>query len=323
VDEAVDEDLPRQPRARPDNTVGGETILASLEASDEDVSTPLPKSRPVQADAAATTKIDGEDAIASLAERMNQESPESTADAGDPIALAFAAASDAPQPAEADRAILAAFATLADSDAIRPPDPDLSAALTLRAAEENPPQQQPAVQPTAIAVAYADSDLLLRTSEPQVTGTVAEPKVAVVDVPEAPLAEPGPAVVAAAEPVVAKIEPAVVQSIPAVAAEPEQAIVTDQEPGTIVLASADAPTYDGDEPTLLNLIETSAVTPASTEGELAMPKPASGLLVAPEGASAVADLRGQAGPPVDRFTRNGGTQPEEGFLSKLFASLVQ
>jgi uncharacterized protein YcbK (DUF882 family) len=298
VDEAAPGDMPRQPRARPENALGGETILASLETSDDAVSTsPTPESLPGQDEsAAATAVVIGADEIASLTERMNQESPDSSANATDPIALAFAAASEARQPAEADRAILAAFATLADSDAIRPPDPDLSAALT-RLAAENDPQQQPA----PIAVSDAASDLPLRTSEPEVTGTVAAP--------EAPIAKTEPALLAEAE------QPGV--------AEPEPAVVTDPEPGLIILASAEAPSYDGDESNLRHLIETPEATPASNAGDLAMPVPASGLLVAPSNASDVADLHGQSGPPVERFMRKGGTQPEEGFLSRLFASLVE
>jgi uncharacterized protein YcbK (DUF882 family) len=301
ADENVDGDMPRQPRARPDVSSGGEMVLASLEPSDGDVSTPLPKSRPNQEEDTAAT-VDGEDAIASLADRMNQEYPDSVADAADPVALAFAAASDAPQPTDADRAILAAFATLANSDAIRPPDADLTAALNSRAAQENAQHQQPAEQSGIVAASYDGSDLLLRPgdSEPQATGTIVEPELAV-----------------------AKSEPAVI-------AEPETAVVAEQEAEAtvqpepaIVLASAEAPSYVGDEHILVHMIETPAETPASNAGELAMPKPASGLLVAPGGASEVADLRGRSGPPVERFTRGGGTQPEEGFLSRLFASLVE
>jgi uncharacterized protein YcbK (DUF882 family) len=303
ADEDITADMPRQPRARPDIAAGGETVLASLETSDDTVSTPLPKSRPNQGEDTAATAVDDEDAIASLAERMNQDYPDSTAEAADPVALTFAAASDAPQPAEADRAILAAFATLADSDAIRPPDPNLTAALTHLAAEENAQQQQPAEQPAVIAASYDGSDLLLRPGEPepQVTGAIAEPAAAV----------------AQSAPVVVAPEPEV-----AVAAEPQPENIGQPEPA-IVLASVEAPSYGGDEHILVNLIETPAETPASNAGEFAMPTPASGLLVAPGGASEVTDLRGRSGPPVERFTRNGGTQPEEGFLSRLFASLVE
>ena len=54
-----------------------------------------------------------------------------------------------------------------------------------------------------------------------------------------------------------------------------------------------------------------------------MPAPASGFYLAPEGASEVADLRGQSGPPVDRFSRGGEEQSEQSFFTRLFASLVE
>jgi len=115
---ADEADIPRPPRARPVDAADaeGQTIVASLE--------PVA----VGADAApllrtgldASDSVNAEDAIATLTERMSQESPTatsapaagSTADPTAPIALAFAAAAASPQPSEADRAILTAFATV-------------------------------------------------------------------------------------------------------------------------------------------------------------------------------------------------------------------
>ena len=126
--------------------------------------------------------LSAQDAIASLAERMSQESSPATAiDPARPIALAFAAASEAPQPSEADRAILTAFAALQDTDAVRSADPELTAAVTRLAANENPqPQPLPKLVPK-LAIAYAGSALLpAAQAEPAPTPTVAEPAAEIV-----------------------------------------------------------------------------------------------------------------------------------------------
>lgn len=90
----------------------------------------------------------------------------------------------------------------------------------------------------------------------------------------------------------------------------------------IVLPPDDAADYGNDEPSLVSLIETKIEAPAA-EGELAMPTPESDLYRAPEAASEVADLHGVSGPPVDRYARGGETPDEDGFFSRLFASLIE
>ncbi len=94
----------------------------------------------------------------------------------------------------------------------------------------------------------------------------------------------------------------------------------------VILAASDLPTYDGDEDALLDLIDASAPADPSV-AHLAMPKPtnATDLFVAPEGAAEVADLRNEAGPPVNRFapTARHPEGKEQGFFTKLFASLIE
>ena len=92
-------------------------------------------------------------------------------------------------------------------------------------------------------------------------------------------------------------------------------------PGVVVVAT-EAVSYGTDEPALLHMIERPA-TPASAVGELSMPKSTFGLYVPPRDAGAVADLRLQKGPPVERFARTEEGQPEPSFFSRLFASLVE
>ena len=85
--------------------------------------------------------------------------------------------------------------------------------------------------------------------------------------------------------------------------------------------------YDGDEDALLDLIDDSEPAPDPKIAQLAMPEPqnAADLYRAPDAASDVADLRGDSGPPVDRFAP--ATTPRraatEGFFTKLFASLIE
>src|SRR6185503_4488405 len=101
----------------------------------------------------------------------------------------------------------------------------------------------------------------------------------------------------------------------------------------IVIGPDETTTYASDENTLVGLIETPR-SDEQAEGGLAMPNPESELYRAPEGAAEVADLRGIAGPPVDRYVRSasaeGGEEPsrlpsseQPGFFSKLFASLIE
>ena len=68
---------------------------------------------------------------------------------------------------------------------------------------------------------------------------------------------------------------------PPPAAPETTSTVADAEPG-IILPPAEPVSYDGDEHTLVHLIETPVETPASASGQFAMPKPASGLYLAPE-----------------------------------------
>jgi uncharacterized protein YcbK (DUF882 family) len=96
----------------------------------------------------------------------------------------------------------------------------------------------------------------------------------------------------------------------------------DYGPG-VVVAAGDLHSYEGDEDILLDLIEAAAPADPRASG-FEMPKPgdSEALFVAPEAASDVADLRGEAALPVDRFTTK---QPEsdQGFFTKLFASLIE
>jgi uncharacterized protein YcbK (DUF882 family) len=94
----------------------------------------------------------------------------------------------------------------------------------------------------------------------------------------------------------------------------------------VVVAAGDLHSYEGDEDILLDLIEAAAPADPSV-GDLEMPKPtgSEALFAAPEAASDVADLRGEATLPVDHFTTK---QPEpenrdQGFFTKLFASLIE
>ncbi len=96
--------------------------------------------------------------------------------------------------------------------------------------------------------------------------------------------------------------------------------------GAVILAASDISGYEGDEDALLDLIDASAPTDPSV-AHLAMPEPAKSadLFVAPGAASEVADLRNDAGPPVDRFAlaSRRTDNREQGFFSKLFASLIE
>jgi hypothetical protein len=90
----------------------------------------------------------------------------------------------------------------------------------------------------------------------------------------------------------------------------------------IVLAPDEATDYADDEPVLLGLIETTGEAEI-VDAELAMPNPELELYRAPEAASDVADLRGNAGPPADRYARGGEAPAEDSFFSRLFASLIE
>ena len=146
-----DEDMPRPPRARPAGEVAAADapidaiVLASVDAQATEVASDvsLPRMRPAL-ESDVQPAANAEDAIASLAERMSQESPLSTTpEAADPVALAFAAASQSPEPSEADRAILMTFASLNQSDAVRPADALLVDAITRLASRQADEPQQP------------------------------------------------------------------------------------------------------------------------------------------------------------------------------------
>jgi uncharacterized protein YcbK (DUF882 family) len=269
-----EEDLPRPPRSRPIDTAedtGAEAamIMASVDATGSSPIPALPRTRPTADAISATEAMAEEDDIASLAERMNQDYPEFPVDPAQPIALAFAAAAESPEPSEADRAILTAFAALTDAGALHDADPTLAAALTRRALGGT--LQQPSSPPVQMAVADLSAELR--------HGTDVEPQPA---------------------------EPAMAE------------VIT----GTI-LPPAESASYDGDEGALVQLIDSPASTPSEAEGELAMPNPLPGLLVAPAEASEVANLRNQPGPPVERFARSEDAPTEQSFFSRLFASLVE
>jgi uncharacterized protein YcbK (DUF882 family) len=274
ADAAIDESaIPRPPRARPvaadalDDSAG-ETVVASLDPAE--TAPPLPQARPLLDGGSAATLGSAEDVIATLTERMSQESPTATsapaagssADPAAPIALAFAAAAASPQPSEADRAILTAFATVKGSGAVRDADATLTAALTRRSGEGAP-------QPASLALAYAAGD-----------------------VPPAPDIQP-----TAAAP-------------PAPATE------------GIVIGPLEPVSYQTDEHELVNLIQPpEEAAPSTRDRRLAMPTPEGKFLVAPVAASEVADLRGQSGPPVERFSRSWAAAPQQmSFFTRLFAS---
>lgn len=268
-DSVADEaDIPRQPRARPADANAadgaGETVIASLEPVAVPGAVPVPRNRP---DAAEATPA--QDAIATLTERMSQESggepnAPALADPAAPIALAFAAAADSPEPSEADRAILTAFATVKGSGAVRDADATLTAAVTRLSGEAAP-------QPESLALAYAGEDL-----RPAVETQAA------TDEPAAPASE------------------------------------------GVVIGPLEPVSYQSDEHELVNLIQPSGeALPSTHESRLAMPKPEGEFLLAPVAASEVADLRGQSGPPVERFARSWAVPQQKSFFTRLFASLIE
>ncbi len=90
--------------------------------------------------------------------------------------------------------------------------------------------------------------------------------------------------------------------------------------GAVLLPAGISPQ---DEDSLADLIHTPAAT-NSDEAQLAMPSPQSTLYDVPEGAAQVADLRGDSGPPVDRFSRTPAHgDANQGFFSRLIATLIE
>jgi uncharacterized protein YcbK (DUF882 family) len=260
-------DLAPLPRARPVTAIDApaEMTLASMDAEGRSAfDAPLPRNRPH-----TESDFSSEDAIATLAARMAID-PAAT-EQSEPIALAFADAQEPAVPSAADRAILTAFASVAESSSIRDADATLVAAVIRRAAEEAAPAEQ---TQSVVLASYEASELL---------------------------------------------EPAQVQP----AAHPVQtgSVAAAAGPG-IVLGPDEAADYADDEPGLLGLIETTGEAEV-VEAELAMPNPESELYRAPEAASEVANLRGNSGPPADRFTRSSETAGEDSFFSRLFASLIE
>ena len=127
----------------------------------------------------------------------------------------------------------------------------------------------------------------------------------------------------AAEPVEQQIALAVNTDVQPAAIQPIAVDDLETGPG-IVLAPDETAAYVEDADALVGLIETPR-SPQVEADTLAMPTPESELYVAPEAASEVADLRGVSGPPVDRYVRrdSGTGNEQQGFFSKLFASLIE
>jgi len=182
---ADDENAPRTPRARPAlaaetpvETSGGDIVLASVEptALDATGAAPPPRARPIEAE---VRTVSGEDAIALLTARINEESPVSTGQSSAPIDMAFVAAAESPQSSEADRAILAAFATLRSSDAVHEADPALVAALTRLSTDADPSAEEL----PRLRIALADT---ATAAEPQPTPQPAEEPQGIVLAPAEP-----------------------------------------------------------------------------------------------------------------------------------------
>lgn len=110
--------------------------------------------------------------------------------------------------------------------------------------------------------------------------------------------------------------------LPEAAAAAEPAVVAVAPGSGIVLAPDGLADYREDSEVLAGLIETDEATPEDVR--LAMPDPKVELYAAPEASSEVAGLRGVAGPPADRYVRgSSGPDQEQGFFTRLFASLIE
>ena len=112
-----------------------------------------------------------------------------------------------------------------------------------------------------------------------------------------------------------------------VAAATASEIAGAEPTGGVVLAPDELPGYRDDQDALRRLIATpTAYDPQFAQ--LSMPVPADGGSVydVPEAAAdVVADLSGEAQPPINRFTtaETGAATQEQSFFAKLFASLIE
>jgi hypothetical protein len=75
------------------------------------------------------------------------------------------------------------------------------------------------------------------------------------------------------------------------------------------------------------MIRGSAAAPAAASGsapaQIAMPQPSRASIFTAPAQAEVTALNGTASPPIDRFTPPKKPGGEQGFFTKLFASLVE
>ena len=94
--------------------------------------------------------------------------------------------------------------------------------------------------------------------------------------------------------------------------------------GTAEAELGGVPIVDLAEQPLVDLIRPAGeARPSTHEGQFAMPMPEGKFMRAPEAASEVADLRGQSGPPVERFSQSSPAPQQKSFFTRLFASLIE
>ena len=270
----------------PAATAAPQQLVASEDAG---TLAPLPRSRPTTADVPAET-LAAEAIVASAEAETAPPLPRTRPE----DASATLAARMAVDPAATDPVLLA----FADAEPAPPSAADRAILTAFASVEESS------------AIRAADSTLVaavIRLAADDDQPTAKPQSVVLASYAGSALLESGTFQPAEAQPV--EIQPAATAS--AVAS------------GTgIVLAPDDVADYLDDEPVLLGLIETTGEAEV-VDAELAMPNPESELYRAPEAASEVADLRGNSGPPADRYARDGETPSEDGFFSRLFASLIE
>ena len=302
---------PNVPRSRPDSTV----LVASLDTRDDP----------------AALSIDAEDAIASLAARMDPQVPETPE-----VVVAAAPTATGPlllrrdstaAPSEVRMASLdgnsdlgtdalqaaTALAALASRPPVDPKPPTLAFVETpSRAAppetDRTGTQPLPAAPPAAVAAAPA-------TNAPRVVGP-APLKVNVAGVGVAPTAD---APQAAAQ-------PAAVQS-----ATVQPAVTTPAPAADVVATTATEPMQEARKGDLMAQPETEAAPrsspPSVRVATLSAPQPADapGLYTAPENASTVIARAPAATLPTLRFQHAAPAAPpaeEQGFFSKLLAKVM-
>jgi uncharacterized protein YcbK (DUF882 family) len=112
-----------------------------------------------------------------------------------------------------------------------------------------------------------------------------------------------------------------------VAALTRRASAGGEKNAAVVVAATQDTRYDGDENTLLGMIRGSAAAPAAASGsapaQIAMPQPSRASIFTAPAQAEVTALNGTASPPIDRFTPPKKPGGEQGFFTKLFASLVE